>query len=38
MKVTFVQGPLSQELRKSMLQDFGKRKITDYLKKSAPRK
>jgi len=33
MKVTFEQGPLSQQLRKSILQDFGNKKIQDYLKK-----
>lgn len=37
MKVTFEQGPLSLELRKSILQDLAKRKVQDYIKKDMPK-
>lgn len=37
MKVTFEQGPLSQQLRKSILQDFGNKKIQDYTRKETPK-
>lgn len=31
--VTFTEGTQSKELRRSILQDFGKNKTRDYLKK-----
>lgn len=32
-KVSFVEGTHAKELRKSILQDFGKNKTRDYLNK-----
>ncbi|WP_280115093.1 hypothetical protein [Paenibacillus ottowii] len=37
MKVNLIQGELSLQLRKSILQDWGNNKIADYLKKDAPK-
>lgn len=35
--VSFEVGPMANEIRKSILQDFGNKKKTDYLNKELPK-